>query len=108
LDKPPLLWNVFPLHPHEAGEPFTNRKFTSKELCEVDDLNASLIRWLGIRRIVSIGQDAASYAAKFGVEVQRVRHPSYGGVTEFREGISRLHGIDARKHTLSTNQATLF
>lgn len=108
LDKPPLLWNVFPLHPHDAGEPFTNRKFTNKELREVDDLNASLIRWLGIRRIVSIGQDAASYAAKFGVEVQSVRHPSYGGVTEFREGISRLHGIDVRKRMPSANQAALF
>ncbi|QNP50001.1 uracil-DNA glycosylase [Diaphorobacter aerolatus] len=108
LDKPPLLWNVFPLHPHEAGDPFTNRKFTSKELREVDELNASLIRWLGIRRIVSIGQDAASYAAKFGVEVQSVRHPSYGGVREFREGISRLHGIDVRKRAPSIRQGALF
>lgn len=108
LDKPPLLWNVFPFHPHDSGDPFTNRKFTSRELREVDDLNATLIKWLGIRRIVSIGQDAASYAAKFGVEVSSVRHPSYGGVTEFREGISRLHGLDVRKKTVSINQPALF
>lgn len=108
LDKPPLLWNVFPFHPHDSGDPFTNRKFTSRELREVDDLNATLIKWLGIRRIVSIGQDAASYAAKFGVEVSSVRHPSYGGVTEFREGISRLHGLDVRKKSLSINQPALF
>lgn len=108
LDKPPLLWNVFPFHPHDCGDPFTNRKFTSRELREVDDLNATLIKWLGIRRIVTIGQDAASYAAKFGVEVSSVRHPSYGGVTEFREGISRLHGLDVRKKSLSINQPALF
>lgn len=108
LDKPPLLWNVFPFHPHEAGTPFTNRKFTSKELREVDDLNASLIKWLGIRRIVSIGQDAASYAAKFDVEVQSVRHPSYGGVTDFRNGISDLHGVDVRRRAVSVDQAALF
>lgn len=108
LDKPPLLWNVFPFHPHDKDEPFTNRKFTNRELREVDDLNASLISWLGIRRIVSIGQDAATYAAKFGVEVSSVRHPSYGGVTEFREGISRLHGLDVRKKTVKCDQPALF
>jgi len=108
LDKPPLLWNVFPFHPHDKDEPFTNRKFTNRELREVDDLNASLISWLGIRRIVSIGQDAATYAAKFGVEVSSVRHPSYGGVTEFREGISRLHGLDVRKKTVKVDQPALF
>ena len=108
LDKPPLLWNVFPFHPHDKDEPFTNRKFTNRELREVDDLNASLIHWLGIRRIVSIGQDAATYAAKFGVEVVSVRHPSYGGVTEFREGISRLHGLDVRKKTVKFDQPALF
>jgi hypothetical protein len=99
---------VFPFHPHDKGEPFTNRKFTNRELREVDDLNASLISWLGIRRIVSIGQDAATYAAKFGVEVASVRHPSYGGVTEFREGISRLHGLDVRKKTVKFDQPALF
>lgn len=108
LDKPPLLWNVFPFHPHERNEPFTNRKFTSRELREVDELNAVLVKWLGIRRIVSIGQDAASYAAKLGVEVTSVRHPSYGGVTEFREGISRLHGLDVRKRSSSFTQPALF
>lgn len=93
LDLPPLLWNVFPFHPHEPGEPFTNRKFTATELKVADALNRQLLNWLGIRRIVAIGQDAAGYAAQFGVKVECVRHPSYGGVTEFREGIRRLYGL---------------
>lgn len=100
LDKPPLLWNVFPFHPHDRDDQFTNRKFTSRELREVDELNSSLISWLAIRQIVSIGQDAASYAAKFGVKVVSVRHPSYGGVTEFREGISCLYRVDVRKRSV--------
>jgi hypothetical protein len=108
LKKPPLLWNVFPLHPHEAGEPFSNRKFTIKELREVDDLNAELIKWLGIRRIISIGQDASSYASKFGTEVQSVRHPSYGGVIDFRNGIGKLHGIELVRNKQSQNQPDLF
>jgi len=108
LEKPPLLWNVFPFHPHEPGEPFTNRRFTARELHCVDELNAALISWLGVRRVVSIGQDAALYAEKFGVEVVRVRHPSYGGVTDFRRGIGQLHGIDVGKRSASISQAVLF
>lgn len=93
LDLPPLLWNVFPFHPHEPGQPFTNRKFTGAELKVADALNRQLLSWLGIRRIVAIGQDAAHYADQFGVKVECVRHPSYGGVTEFRDGIRRLYGL---------------
>lgn len=106
LARPPLLWNVFPFHPHEDGHPLSNRKFTSRELGQVDDLNRELIHWLGIRRIISIGQDAAKYAEKFGVVVESVRHPSYGGVTEFRFGVKTLYGALIRKETNA--QAALF
>lgn len=108
LDKPPMLWNVFPFHPHKSGDSFTNRRFTARELRCVDELNAALISWLDIRRIVSIGQDAASYAKKFGVEVACVRHPSYGGVTDFRRGIGHLYNIDLTKPVACSNQTMLF
>lgn len=91
LSTPPFLWNVFPFHPHEPDDHFSNRKFTSKELAAVHSINIALIRELGIRRIVAIGQDAAHYSATFGVDVVTVRHPSYGGVREFREGIRTLY-----------------
>ncbi len=107
LDLPPLLWNVFPFHPHEPGQPFTNRKFTSAELKIADALNRQLLSWLGIRRIIAIGQDAAHYAGQFGVKVECVRHPSYGGVTEFREGIRRLYGLKRSPVVQSEVQASL-
>lgn len=91
LKNPPFLWNVFPFHPFEPGNPFSNRRFTTKELAAVHHVNQALIDWLGIRRIVAIGQDAAHYSASFGVEVLTVRHPSYGGVTDFRQGIQALY-----------------
>lgn len=107
LDLPPLLWNVFPFHPHEVGEPFTNRKFTAVELKVADALNRQLIEWLGIRRIIAIGQDAGHYAEKFGVTVECVRHPSYGGVTEFREGIRKLYGLPSPVRAQAGVQASL-
>jgi hypothetical protein len=51
-----------------------------------------LITWLGIRRIICIGQDAAKYATSFGVDVECIRHPSYGGIKDFRAGVYRLYG----------------
>lgn len=93
LELPPLLWNVFPFHPHEPEQPFTNRKFTSGELKVADVLNRRLIDWLGVRRIIAIGQDAGHYAERFDVKVERVRHPSYGGVAKFRDGIRKLYGL---------------
>jgi hypothetical protein len=106
IRRPPLLWNVFPFHPHESQDSQTNRKFTSKELAYVDELNATLFTGLGIRQVISIGQDASKYGQRFGLEVTCVRHPSYGGTTEFRRGIADIYGIDLSKK--SDAQTSLF
>lgn len=103
---PPLLWNVFPFHPHEPDQQLTNRKFASRELAVVNELNRALISWLGIRTIVGIGQDAAKYASAFGVTVECIRHPSYGGVRDFREGVERVYGVEL--HRTSISQGKLF
>ncbi len=97
LERPPLLWNVFPFHPHDPDDPMTNRRFSARELAEVTDLNQALVEWLCIKRIICIGQDAAAYAESFGVQVERVRHPSYGGVVDFRGGMQRLYGFQLGK-----------
>ncbi|MFB9886167.1 uracil-DNA glycosylase [Balneatrix alpica] len=97
IDTPPLLWNVFPFHPYEAKDPLTNRRFTARELAMVKELNSTLIEWLRVRRIIAIGQDAAKYAEEFGVEILTVRHPSYGGVKDFRAGMQRIYNIHESK-----------
>ncbi|MFG0541594.1 uracil-DNA glycosylase [Pseudomonas sp. YQ_5] len=105
LKLPPLLWNVFPFHPHEPGNPFTNRKFTARELKTVDLLNETLIKWLGVRRVVAIGGDAYNYANRFDVEVIAIRHPSYGGIKDFRNGMSALYNIPVEEFS-SKRQST--
>jgi hypothetical protein len=104
----PLLWNVFPLHPHEHGSELTNRRFSSRELEEVDGLNADLISWLRIRRIVCIGQDAERYAKRYCDAVTVVRHPSYGGTSDFRRGIAEAYGVSRREVALEDRQRTMF
>lgn len=93
LDEPPLLWNVFPFHPHESQSEMTNRKFRSRELALVKELNAELINMMGVEQILGIGNDAAAYSKAFGVQTDYVRHPSYGGVKDFREGIAKYHSM---------------
>lgn len=87
----PLLWNVFPFHPHEPDNPMSNRKFSAKELRLAEEINYSLIRELGIQEIIAIGNDAESYSKRFGLKVTKVRHPSYGGVKDFRKGITSYY-----------------
>lgn len=106
LEMPPLLWNVFPFHPHEPNSPMTNRRFTTSELANVSDLNHELVSWLKIKKIICIGQDAAAYAKSLGLEVECVRHPSYGGIKDFREGMQRVYGNQFR--TISIDQSNLF
>jgi hypothetical protein len=105
---PPLFWNVFPFHPHEQDSHLSNRRFTKTELTYVEDVNASLIEWLGIKRVISIGQDALQYAKRFGVTVQSVRHPSYGGVSDFRRGIAEVYGVKVDSQFPRGRQKNLF
>lgn len=97
---------MFPFHPHEPNNPFTNRKFTAKELALVDGLNNELFSWLRIRKIIAIGQDAGHYAVRFGLPVETIRHPSYGGVRDFRSGMAKLYNLRSQP-TLASLQASL-
>ncbi len=103
VPQPPLLWNVFPFHPHDEKSQMTNRRFAARELALVDILNRELISWLKIRRIICIGQDAAKYANSFDVCVECIRHPSYGGVNDFRAGVERLYGPILNKELPAQN-----
>ena len=87
----PFLWNVFPLHPHEQGAQMTNRRFRSRELLQVHALNLALIQLLGIKRVLAIGRDAQRYANQLDITVVPIRHPSYGGTTEFRNAIGKVY-----------------
>lgn len=108
LRQPPLLWNVFQFHPHEPSKPFTNRKFSVRERKVADDINAELINWLGIERIVAIGGDAVTYSQQFDVKVVAVRHPSYGGIMDFRHSIRKEYGLASLTAASPTSQHSLF
>lgn len=98
IDARVFLWNVFPLHPHELGDPFTNRHHNARERRAGEELLQQLITLLQPSRIVAIGNDAAGAANRITqtIPVICVRHPSYGGQAQFQKQISELYGVSMR------------
>lgn len=90
IKQPVFLWNVFPLHPHAAGDSMSNRCHTRSERLACRHIMAGLIHLLSPRRVLAIGRDAQLALEDLGVTAEKVRHPSYGGQTEFIAGV-RAH-----------------
>lgn len=97
IDAPVFLWNVFPLHPHAPDDPFTNRAHNSRERTTGEEILAALIALLRPRRIVAIGNDAAKSLLRIDAgPVHQVRHPSYGGQSEFLTQMNALYPCRTR------------
>lgn len=94
--SPVFLWNVFPLHPHEAGDSFSNRAHNSRERIAGEELLELLIEYLKPKRIIAVGNDAEKAAMRVSkcADVIKVRHPSYGGQNIFLSQIKTLYGIN--------------
>lgn len=95
IDAPIFLWNVFPLHPHESEDPFSNRSHNSRERRAGEELLFQLILLLKPRRLIAIGNDAAKTADRIADhhEVVQLRHPSYGGQTKFLNQVRDLYNL---------------
>ena len=90
-----FLWNVFPLHPHEPDNPFSNRSHNSFEHRIGEEFLSQLILLIKPRRLVAVGNDAARTAHRLSDQhkVIQVRHPSYGGQREFVAQMSEVYNL---------------
>ena len=91
IESPVFLWNVFPLHPHQPGNPFSNRPHNAHERRIGEEFLAELILLLQPRSLVAIGNDAANSARRLAdrQQVIKVRHPSHGGQAKFLAQVSK-------------------
>lgn len=92
IGMPAVLWNVFPLHPHGLDDPFSNRCHTRAERDATAPLLHGLIALVRPKQIVAIGRDAQLALDELDVPIIPVRHPSYGGQTDFIAGVHHLYG----------------
>ena len=94
IDRPVFLWNVFPLHPHKPGLPFSNRRPTSHERRLGELFLREIILLLRPHRLIAVGDDALVSARRLfshQQEVFAVRHPSYGGQAQFLREMNELY-----------------
>jgi hypothetical protein len=108
LDQPIFLWNVFPLHPHQPGDPMSNRCHTRREREQVSPLLTWLVDTLKPKHLVAIGRDAEFALSGFDCPTNAVRHPSYGGQTDFLRQSSAIYGLAIEKFsTTKSSQSEL-
>jgi hypothetical protein len=95
IQVPIFLWNVFPLHPHQQDDPFSNRSHNSRERRAGEELLSQLIHLLKPRRLIAVGNDAEQTALRLADhhDVIKVRHPSYGGQAIFLQQVKDMYDV---------------
>ena len=96
VKEPVFLWNVFPLHPHESGNPFSNRTHNPHERRAGEEMLSQLIALLRPCRLIAIGNDATRTARRLYDQrkVIQVRHPSHGGQRQFSVQMRELYNLN--------------
>ena len=88
LEEKPLIWNIFPFHPHSVGDLESNRTPTRAELEEGRLFLELLLEIFEIKKIIALGRKSESQLEKIGLPFAYIRHPSNGGKEEFITGLN--------------------
>ncbi len=95
LDKPPVIWNTVPLHPHRPGQPDTNRAPRLSEIRMGQPFVEAIMAMFPIRTVLAVGRKAERTLQELGIEHTYLRHPSQGGKADFIAGLKQAVGGDA-------------
>jgi hypothetical protein len=83
----PLIWNIFPFHPHLEDDTNTNRTPTMAELEEGKSYLEDILNMFNIKKIIALGRKPESQLQKLGWAFAYIRHPANGGKREFVTGL---------------------
>lgn len=84
-DRLPLLWAVYPLHPHQSGNTESNRTPTRKEVGATKLHLLKLLDITGIKTVLALGNTAKTTLDDLNIPAQKIRHPSHGGGPVFAQ-----------------------
>ncbi len=87
----PLLWNIFPFHPHQPDKPQSNRTPTVSEIALGRPFLTALHQIFPKTKLVAIGKKASAGLAKMGMAHTAVRHPAHGGAKQFQAALQKLN-----------------
>lgn len=86
-----LCWNAFCFHPHQPGDPDSNRKPSRREIrLGAPFLQQLLTLFPQITQIVAVGNSAQTALNDLGIDHVKVRHPAHGGKRAFEAGMQIL------------------
>ena len=87
----PCFWNAFPFHPHKPNNLISNRKPSREELLLGKKYLEKVYELFNCPKVVTIGKVARSVLRNIDCKgIIEIRHPSFGGKTEFNKGMERL------------------
>lgn len=108
LQDEAVLWNALPMHPfkpvaHKSGEVLTrhqevtqfdtNRTPTKDELVLGGDAMRILVQAFPRAKVVAVGRSCEKLLALLGIQcAAQIRHPAYGGATDFARGLAAVAG----------------
>jgi len=88
----PLFWNSFPYHPHPKSEENKNRAPTAEEIEQGVKFLHALNTIFQPQVIAGIGNSGVNCAQQAfpEMEIKYIRHPSFGGKSDFIEGMNEI------------------
>jgi len=86
----PLLWNIFPFHPHKLGKPNKNRTPTDNEVELGTEFLENIMNIYPKARLVAVGKVAQKKLESLDIKSNEVRHPSFGGKELFQKHMLNL------------------
>ena len=85
-----VVWDAFPLHPHELGDALTVRNPSRKEVSQFGEALRLIEAYIQPSHIVAVGRRARKQLEALGEYPVCVRHPSMGGKAEFAAGMQQF------------------
>lgn len=87
FNEKPLIWNIFPFHPHATDNIRTNRTPTQTELDEGKNFLIQLLEIFEIQKILALGRKPESQLSDIEIQSTYIRHPANGGKNQFIAGL---------------------
>jgi uracil-DNA glycosylase len=86
-----VLWNALQMHPHQEGNPLSNRTPSRHELRAGSKALSLLREAYPQAKFIAVGRKAAASLQASDIEIAgAIRHPAFGGKAEFVQGLKAV------------------
>ncbi len=82
-----FLWNSIPFHPYHQADYLSIRTPKASEIRAHLYVLEALLAYLQPTHILAVGRKAESALKHLGAKTVYIRHPSHGGVKQFKRGV---------------------